>query len=140
MAASKSTMKAGDRFLLDTSVLVLVLQGVESLLDRLDADAETSVPIIALGELYYGAMKSERRNENLARIESLAAQMTVLTCERATATHFAEVKDALRQNGTPIPENDVWIAAIARQHGLTLATRDRHFENVADLAIDYWDN
>jgi tRNA(fMet)-specific endonuclease VapC len=132
-------MKAGDRFLLDTSVLVRVLRGVESLADRLDADAEASVPIIALGELYYGAMKSERRDENLARIDLLAAQMTVLACDRATALHFAELKDALRRVGTPIPENDVWIAAIARQHGLTLATRDHHFENVADLAIDYWD-
>ncbi len=132
-------MKAGDRFLLDTSVLVHVLRGVESIVDRLDAGTETSVPSIVL-ELYYGAMKSERRVENLAKIESLAAHITVLACDRTAAMHFAEVKDALRRNGTPIPENDIWIAAIARQHDLTLVTRDRHFEFVAGVMIDRWES
>jgi tRNA(fMet)-specific endonuclease VapC len=132
-------MKAGERVLLDTSILVCVLRGVGSIADRIESTAETSVPIIALGELYYGAMKSERRDENLARIDSLAAQMTVLACDAMTALHFAAIKDALRRNGTPIPENDIWIAAIARQHSLTLVTRDHHFDFVTGLTIHYWD-
>ena len=105
---------------------------------RLDVEAAAAISVVTLGELYYGAMKSTRSTENVAKIDSLAAGLTVLTCDPTTAQRFAEVKDGLRRKGTPLPENDVWIAAAARQHGLTLATRDAHFRAIDGLAIELW--
>jgi tRNA(fMet)-specific endonuclease VapC len=95
-------------------------------------------PSIVLGELYYGARKSTRVPENLARIEEFAARSTVLVCDTETARRYGEIKDRLRQKGRPIPENDIWIAAIALQYELTLVARDAHFENVDDLKVETW--
>jgi tRNA(fMet)-specific endonuclease VapC len=99
---------------------------------------EVFTPSIVLGELFYGARRSKRVQENVARIEEFAARSTVLTCDTETARRYGEVKDALRQKGRPIPENDVWIAAIALQYDLTLVARDAHFEQVDGLSFETW--
>jgi tRNA(fMet)-specific endonuclease VapC len=96
------------------------------------------VPSTALGELYYGARKSTHAAENLARIEQFAAATQVLSCDAVTAWIYGEIRNHLRLRGRPIPENDLWIAAVAMQHGLTLATRDDHFEAVDDLQRENW--
>lgn len=95
-------------------------------------------PSIAIGELFYGAQKSARVKENLARVETFATTVAVLPCDTDAARRFGEIKEQLRRKGRPIPTNDMWIAAIALQRGLTLATRDDHFANVDGLLIDRW--
>ena len=65
-------------------------------------------------------------------------QESILSNDRATARLYGEVKESLRRKGTPIPENDIWIAAIARQHDLPLVARDAHFQQVDDLRIEEW--
>ena len=62
----------------------------------------------------------------------------MMGCDAESARRYSEVKDILRQKGLPIPENDVWIAAIALQHDLTLVTRDTHFDEVEGLRIEKW--
>ena len=62
----------------------------------------------------------------------------VLVCDPGTAWEYARIKIDLRSKGRPIPENDIWIAATARQHGLTLVTRDQHFSAVDGLKCDAW--
>jgi len=62
----------------------------------------------------------------------------ILPCDAETAFWYGIVKDGLRRTGQPIPENDIWIAAIALQHGLTLATRDKHFQTVENLISETW--
>ena len=76
--------------------------------------------------------------ENVARIEEFAARSAVLACDTETARQYGEVKEGLRQKGRPIPENDVWIAAIALQYDLTLVARDAHFEQIDGLELDTW--
>jgi len=61
-----------------------------------------------------------------------------LICDIETATHYARIKNDLRLKGKPIPENDIWIAALALQHGLILATRDAHFGEVDGLTVVRW--
>ena len=68
----------------------------------------------------------------------VAAATSVLSCDLGTAHVYGEVKDELRLKGRPIPENDVWIAAVARQHGLMLVTRDEHFQHVNGLGVEGW--
>jgi tRNA(fMet)-specific endonuclease VapC len=99
---------------------------------------EVFTPVIVLGELYYGARRSSRVQENLARIDEFAARSTVLACDTETARRYGAVKDGLRQKGRPIPENDIWIAAIALQYDLTLVARDAHFEEINDLTLETW--
>jgi len=126
------------RYLLDTNIIIDLLAGVEAVRTRLaDAD-EAFAPSIAIGELYYGAEKSTRPEENVGRIEQFASITTVLGCDTQTAREYGQIKNLLRARGRPIPENDLWIAAIARQHALTLVTRDKHFSDIDDLPTVAW--
>ena len=123
--------------LLDTTAVIALFAGEEAVRDRI-ARTDVLVPSTVLGELYYGALKSGRPANNLARIEEFAASVAVLACDRETARHYGQIKDGLRSKGRPIPENDIWIAAVALQHGLPLATRDEHFKEVDGLRVEKW--
>ncbi len=125
------------RVLLDTNVIIAFFSG-ERAASQQFMDAEVFVSSTVLGELYYGARKSAHAAANLARIEEFAASVQVLSCDAATAQIYGKIRDQLRSKGRPIPENDIWIAAIALQHGLPLATRDDHFNEVGGLRIENW--
>ncbi len=126
------------RFLLDSNIVIALFGGEASVQERLNQADEVFVPSIVLGELYFGGRKSSSVRDNLARIDEFAAGSAVLGCDTDTAREYGLIKDQLRQKGRPIPENDIWIAAIARQHDLTLVTRDDHFREVAELKLDLW--
>ncbi|MGH8552807.1 MAG: type II toxin-antitoxin system VapC family toxin [Methylococcales bacterium] len=96
------------------------------------------LPGIVLGELYYGARKSIHFKQNSARIDELPTNSVVLFCDLATAQHYGAIKAQLRSKGKPIPENDIWIAAIGQQHQLAIVTRDNHFQHVDNLVIEQW--
>jgi tRNA(fMet)-specific endonuclease VapC len=125
------------KFLLDTNVIIALFSGDKSVSERV-ARAEVFVPSTALGELYYGAHKSAHAAENLARVRQFAAAAQVLGCDAETAWIYGEVRNGLRLKGRPIPENDIWISALAIQHGLTLATRDEHFNEMDNLRRENW--
>ena len=125
-------------FLLDTNIVIAFLTGETSVQERLEQAEEVFVPSIVLGELYYGACKSSRVEENLAHIDDFAIRSTVLGCDTDTAREYGLIKNRLRESGRPIPENDIWIAAIARQNDLTLVTRDDHFSQVEDMKREVW--
>ena len=126
------------RYLLDTNVVIAILER-EIDLESIRSDGrEIFLNSIVLGELFFGAEKSQRREENRARIRFFASACPALPCDEGTARHYGEVKFLLQKKGRPIPENDIWIAASARQHGLILASRDGHFEYVEDLVFESW--
>ena len=126
-------------YLLDTNIVVAIFRLEEMALAGLENTAPGSlfVPIIVLGELRFGALKSVKAEENLRRIEGFAAESNLLVCDEEAARHYGEIKDDLRRKGRPVPENDVWIAATALRRGLALVTRDSHFEHVAGLRIEH---
>jgi tRNA(fMet)-specific endonuclease VapC len=124
--------------LLDTNVVIAYRAGEATILDEVDDLDETFVPAPAVGELVFGALKSGRIERNLAWLDGFLATVTVLSCDEVTARVYGQIRDRLRLLGKPIPENDIWIAAIARQHGLPLATRDAHFSSVEGLAVAAW--
>ena len=125
------------RYLLDTNIVIAILNGEIDLGRGLEG-SEACFNIVVLGELYYGAERSERVNDNLARIEEVEAAVTVLPCDRATARHYGRIKCQLKVKGKPIPENDIWIAATAQQHRLTVVTRDGHFAAIDGLVSEAW--
>lgn len=118
------------RLLLDTNALVAMIGGDPPVVALVQDAEAVYVPAIVLGELYFGAFHSSRRTENIARVDAIARDRSVLSCDRTTARIYGEIKNDLRTRGRPIPENDLWIAAIASQHGLTLLTRDEHFREI----------
>jgi tRNA(fMet)-specific endonuclease VapC len=126
------------RFLLDTNAVISVFANDAALQARLSGAAEVFISSVVLGELYYGAYKSSRVTENFQKINELASRSAVLGCDGTTARSDGEIKNSLRAKGRPIPENDIWIAAIAKQYDLVLFTRDAHFAEVESLATETW--
>jgi tRNA(fMet)-specific endonuclease VapC len=124
-------------FLLDTNIVIRLLARDSAVQRRLD-EADIVVSIFALGELYYGAQKSLRTRENLERINEFVADVAVLIGDLGTAYTFGVIKNELRLKGRMIPVGDLWIAALARQHDLTLVSRDRHFAEVDNLRWEQW--
>lgn len=124
--------------LLDTNIVVDLFGGNAAVAQGLLEADEVFVPSIVLGELYFGAYHSERVSQNLAVIDEFARSNVVLSCDRDTARSYGIIKNELRTKGRPIPENDVWIAAIAHQHDLTLISRDSHFQEIDVIEIDSW--
>jgi tRNA(fMet)-specific endonuclease VapC len=96
------------------------------------------IPVIVLGEYRYGLRASKARQALEQKLDDLVADATVLVVDDTTATHYASVRDELRKAGRPIPENDVWIAALARQHGLPIVTQDAHFDSVSGARRIGW--
>lgn len=131
-------MTATGKVLLDTNIVIGLFAEEAPILAALGAVRTAYVPAIVLGELYYGAQRSGRTRENSARVDAFADAALVLPCDAATAAVYGDVKAGLRARGTPIPENDVWVAALARQHDLTLVTRDAHFGHVDGVQIIDW--
>jgi tRNA(fMet)-specific endonuclease VapC len=72
----------------------------------------------------------------MVQVEAFSSKVSLLNCNKETARIYGKVKAQLKKNGTPIPENDIWIAAVAIQHDLVLVTNDNHFLNVEGLTIE----
>lgn len=124
--------------LLDTNIVIALLAGEQVVVGRAAQALHVYLSSIVIGELFFGAFRSGRVEANLARLEQFATGRVVLPCDRVTARHYGALKQDLRTQGRPIPENDLWIAAIARQCGLTLVSRDTHFTAIAGLNVEQW--
>ena len=124
--------------ILDTNALSALAERDAALLLKLRAAAHVYLPIIALGEFRYGLENSRYRAELLAWFETLVGQHPVLTVELETLPHYATIRKELKAAGTPIPANDVWIAAMARQQDLPVVSNDTDFDRVSGLRRIGW--
>ncbi|MEX2091128.1 MAG: type II toxin-antitoxin system VapC family toxin [Pirellulales bacterium] len=124
--------------MLDSNVVIALFDQEVAVLEQIAAAQDTIVPIPVIGELYYGAYRSRRSRPNVDRIDALVQSHTIVVVDIETARHCGVIKNQLRRKGTPIPNNDIWIAAVAQQYGATLATRDAHFDAVENLAVVRW--
>lgn len=126
------------RYLLDTNIIIALFADEVAVKNSLINANEVFIPSIAIGELCYGARKSGRSKENLERIDEFIALQYVLGCDAQTARYYGEIKNNLRVKGHPLPENDIWIAAIALQYNLMLVTRDAHFLEIENMQTVAW--
>jgi len=126
------------RYLLDTNIIISLFADDSEVKRRLEKAEEVFVPSVAMGELYYGARKSAHLEFNLERLDEFVFRNEVLGCDVETAECYGLIKSQLWGKGSPIPENDIWIAAIAQQYELAMATRDAHFMEVAGLVVEPW--
>jgi|SRR5947209_11567788 len=123
------------RVALDTNRLTDLFQGDTALAERLEACEEVWIPLIVLAEIkagFYGGTQ-QHRNEILLRKLLTKTTVGVLQPGRETAEQYARVFVQLKRAGTPIPDNDLWIAALALEHNLLLITRDKHFQHIPQL-------
>lgn len=123
------------RVLIDTNAYSRLASGDEEVLEVLGAADTVYLSVFVLGELYAGFKggQRERKNRELLRAFIAGESVKLLLATDATAEVFANVKDALRRKGKPLPMNDVWIAAHAIEAAATLVTFDAHFEEVDGL-------
>ena len=125
--------------ILDTNGLSAFFDGIESVVSLIaEADA-IHLPVIVIGEYRYGLRSSRLRKQRESELIEFAECCTVLPILEPTTLAYAGVKHGLKRAGTPIPENDIWIAALSVEHGLPLLTADRHFDAVPQVKRITWD-
>jgi tRNA(fMet)-specific endonuclease VapC len=124
--------------ILDTNALSAVADNQAAAVRLFREAASVELPVIVLGEYRYGIAQSRRRQEYEKWLGELIAATRVLNVDQETSIHYAKVRSELKKTGQPIPSNDLWIAALCRQHRLTLMSQDRHFDAVQSLEQVGW--
>jgi len=119
-------------FCLDTSAYSHFRRGNEEVAALLDRAELVGVPTVALGELRTGFLLGSKQRRNESELEAFLDNpvVQVLPVDSETSRHYAEIVAELRSAGTPIPTNEIWIAATAARHGTTVLTCDGHFERI----------
>lgn len=128
----------GSRLLFDTNAFIAWCYEDADLARQVVFYSEPVLTLISIGELVFGALKSSQPEANRKNLNRRLQAFGILMPDRATADFYGNIRFALRNKGKPIPENDVWIAALAMQHGLPVLTRDAHFREVSGLNVIGW--
>ncbi len=124
--------------ILDTNALSAAAEERPGILSVLEAAELLAIPVVVLGEYRFGIAQSRHRAHYERWLERLVFDCTVLDIRAETTHHYASISLELKQAGQPIPTNDLWIAALCRQHNLPLLSRDRHFDAVARIQRLEW--
>ncbi len=124
--------------ILDTNAVSALIAGEPELGSLLEGSERHHLPAVVIGEYRYRLLQSRHRAVLEAVLGTLIHESKVLRVDEVTAEHYGAVRSELREAGRPIPENDVWIAALARQHLLPVISRDSHFDRVAGLQRLSW--
>lgn len=128
------------RLLLDTSAYSAFMRGHGEIKLALQEADEICLNVVVLGELLAGFMRGRRRRRNEGELKTFlgSTRVRILDVNEETAERYAVILDSLWRAGTPIPTNDIWIAASAMQHGLHLLTTDAHYQNVTQVIVDFF--
>jgi predicted nucleic acid-binding protein len=124
--------------ILDTNALSAFVDGDRAVGVVLRHQPRAAIPVIVLGEFRYGIAGSRHRRTYEAWLEAELPGFEVLAVTDETAVAYAALRVSLKRSGRPIPANDAWIAALARQHRLPVLSRDEHFDAVPDLERHDW--
>jgi tRNA(fMet)-specific endonuclease VapC len=128
------------RLMVDTSAYSGFMRGHGEIKAALQEADEIFVNSIVLGELRAGFIKGRRQRKNDDELNTFLAspRVKLLDVTEETAGRYAVILNSLWQAGTPIPTNDIWIAASAMEHGLELLTTDEHYQKVAQVIVNYF--
>ena len=132
-------MGPGDTgLILDTNALSAAAEKHPGVMVVLADVQQLVLPVVVIGEYRYGIAQSRHRARYRRWLDSLINDCTVLDIDEQSTNHYAAITVELRQAGKPIPTNDLWIAALCRQHDLPLLSRDRHFDVVSGIRRVDW--
>ena len=124
--------------LLDTNSVIAYLNGDAAVARKIELIPELLLPAIVIGEMVYGAMESAHREDNLKLLKEFASVCEIVRCGDSAAYEYGRIKSKLKDKGRKIPENDIWIAACAKNANLPLLSKDAHFDFVDDLQRVTW--
>ena len=119
--------------ILDTNALSAWAEGLASVEASFRSADRIVIPSVVLGEYYFGIRQSRHRNRYEDWLRRYLPLSEIATVTQATADVYADIRLELKRLGTPIPPNDAWIAALARQHDLPIISNDTHFDVVDGL-------
>lgn len=121
--------------LIDTNIIIKLLNGDQKTIVLFDSLEGIHVSTITAGELFYGAQKSSKINENMSLFKSFLSEYKMIEINENVSDVYGEIKAGLVKQGINIPENDIWIAATALCYNLTLVSYDEHFKHVKNLSL-----
>lgn len=124
--------------ILDTNALSALLDKDPALLEAIRESRELALPVIVLGEFRFGIGISRHRDQYEAWLKRDLSLFRVLPVIEETSTYYAAIRSELKARGSPIPANDAWIAALARQHRMPIVSRDKHFDQVKNIERLGW--
>ena len=128
-------------YLVDTDIIVYLMQGNKKIDNQMEAVGEKNVFIssLSVGELYFGAFNSGKIQTNLANLQNYLEDQQILNFTKSTARIFGRIKTEMRKKGNPISDFDLAIASIALYHNCILVTHNtRHFQNIPELTVIDW--
>lgn len=128
----------GNKYLLDTNIIIEVFDNNQAIADKINELPQLFISTVVLGELFVGINRVVNRAKHLQKLQDFLRLSGVLPVDSITAEQYGTVVAALYAKGTPIPTNDVWIAASALQHDCTVVTKDKHFQQVQGLSFQLW--
>jgi tRNA(fMet)-specific endonuclease VapC len=124
--------------ILDTNGVSALAEGESALESILRKANRVAIPVIVLGEYRYGISRSREQKRYEEWLTEYLPKFLILDIDERTTVPYAAIRSELKRAATPIPSNDVWIAALCRQHSLPLLTRDRHFDAVPGIRRIAW--
>lgn len=126
------------KIVLDTSAYCLSDVGQEEALEWVERATSLFLPCIVYGELYYGFRYGKNFESNLRRLDQFIenCNVQIINVNEDVARKFGDIFADVRKKGTPIPTNDIWIAACCMSVGGTLLTADRHFNKVSQIQTE----
>ncbi|MCB9783652.1 MAG: type II toxin-antitoxin system VapC family toxin [Candidatus Omnitrophica bacterium] len=123
----------GNRILLDTNAAIAFFRPVPTITEILARCESLLLRVVVLGELKFGVAKSTQKDKNRNRLDRFISQCEIIPVREETTNFYAAVQNDLRSKGRPIPDNDLWIAALVLEHQVPILTQDRHFDEVEGL-------
>jgi tRNA(fMet)-specific endonuclease VapC len=126
-----------NRLLIDTNIYSDALRGKKDVVLNLRKAELIGISTISIGELFSGFTGGKKERRNRMELEEFldSPRVEIYTIDTETADFYARILDTLRKNGTPIPTNDIWIAATAFQNGLKMYTNDKHFNKIPGISL-----
>jgi len=124
--------------IVDTNALSALADENLPIITILSQAADIDLPVVTLGEYRYGISQSRYKSRYSSWLDGLIRDCRVLDIDQETTSNYAEIRLELKKLGKPIPTNDLWIAALCRQHSLPLLSRDGHFDAVPGIKRTGW--
>jgi tRNA(fMet)-specific endonuclease VapC len=137
MTSSKE-LKAHGKLALDTNAVIAFREGIPEVRSRVENADVIILPVTVVGELLYGAFNSTKVKKNERFVHEFIEYSLVMQTDESVADRYARVRSELRRRGTPIPENDIWIAAACLVLDVPVLSQDDHFNRVSGLQVISW--
>lgn len=125
-------------YIFDTNIIIGFLKNDKSIVSKLKIEKNINTSVITIGEMSYGAKNSNNPLKNMELYNEFFKYCNIFEITRKTSEYYADIRFELKKVGKPIPENDIWIAAIAKENDMVIVTRDKHLKDIDFIATEEW--